>query len=212
MKIKLGFVDDHQLFVDGYSEMLKSLQELEIVVTARNGHLLKGKLEDQKDIPDLMIIDTDMPVMDGLETTLWLRQYYPSIKLIAMAMDDEDKAVTKMLKAGCCSYLFRTLLPEEFKKALQEVHTKGYFNLGKIVPLSQELFGWAKKEQTITLTDEEQHFLQLAFSELSYEQIITEMNITEKIANRHIDSLFKKFGVKSRLGLVLEALRRGAGL
>ena len=211
MKIKLGLVDDHQLFLDGFSVMLQSLQDFEVVVEARNGRLLQGKLEDQKDLPDLMIIDTDMPVMDGTETTLWLQQYYPSIKLIAMAMDLRDRAIIKMLKAGCRSYLFKDVFPEELKKALQKVHKKGYFNPDKIVPLSEELFGWEKKEQSIILTNEEQQFLQLAFSELSYEQIMVEMNISGKMANRYIDSLFKKFGVKSRLGLVLEASKRGVG-
>lgn len=212
MKIKLGLVDDHLLFLEGLSSMLESLQDFEITVQAVNGLDLQHKLENQRDLPDLMIVDTDMPVMDGWETTVWLQQYYPSIKLIVISLDEKDGAIIKMLKAGCRAYLFKTVYQETAKKALHQVYANGYFNPDKIQSISWPLFGKANKEKSITLTNEEQHFLQLACSELSYEQIVDEMNVSERKANGYIDSLFKKFGVRSRLGLVLEALRKGFAL
>lgn len=207
MKIKIGLVNHHQLFLNAFSAMLESLLDFEVVVNVRNGRLLQGDLEDQKYLPDLMLIDTDMPVMDGVETTLWLQQHYPSIKLIALGKDEKDRSIIKMLKAGCCAYLYMVPHLEELKHALQQVYTKGYFNPDATQSIWPGFIGGFNRKEIITLTHEEQRFLQLAYGELGYHEIVHEMNISQKVANGYIKSLFKKFRVKSRPGLILEALR-----
>src|SRR5215204_1165863 len=210
MKIKVGLVVHFRLFSEAFSDTVDSLVDFEIVLQARNGLDLQHQLEDNpNNIPDLMMIDADMPVIDGLETTEWLQKHHPSIKLIAIAKNDGERAIITMLKAGCCSYLVKSSLFEmmesgKLKKALQTVYTYGYFNPGKSQSLLKLIFGKPNKEETITLNEGEKQFLQLASTELSYEQILIEMNISQKIGNKYIDSLFRKFGVRSRMGLVLE--------
>src|SRR5215218_2286578 len=101
MKIKIGLLDDHQLFLKSLSLMLETLGDFEVVVEALNGLDLQRKLGGNKELPDLMLIDVNMPVMDGISTTAWLTDHHPSIKLIALSMNDKDNAIIKMFKAGC---------------------------------------------------------------------------------------------------------------
>ena len=208
MQIKLGVVDDHRIFLEGFCGLLESMQMFEVVMRASTGRLLQANMEDQTVLPDIIIIDTDMPVMNGLETTVWLQQHYPSIDLIAIAIDDRERAIIPMLKAGCCSFLFKVQDPHTLKKSLLKVYTNGYFNPDKIEPISFWPFHKSKKEENITLDSGELRFLQLACTDLSYEEILVEMNIGKKIGDRYAYSLFRKFGVTSRLGMVMEASRR----
>ena len=128
MKIKIGLVDDHQLFLRSLSLMLETLSNFEVVVEALHGQDLQRKLETKKELPDLMLIDVNMPVMDGIETTAWLQQHHPSIKLIALSMNDNDNAIIKMFKAGCSAYLLKDVHPTVLEKALHQVYVKGYYN------------------------------------------------------------------------------------
>src|SRR5690349_17006129 len=99
MKIKVGLVDDHQLFLKSLSLMLETLADFEVVVEALNGQDLQQKLAAKAVLPDLMLVDVNMPVMDGIQTTVWLQQTYPAIKPIALSMNDKDGAIIKMFKA-----------------------------------------------------------------------------------------------------------------
>src|SRR5215831_21415653 len=102
MKIKVGLVDDHQLFLKSLSLMLETLGNYEVVVEALNGLDLQKKMLLVKELPDIILLDVDMPVMNGSETATWLQSTYPAIKLIALSMSDKDNSVIKMFKAGCC--------------------------------------------------------------------------------------------------------------
>src|SRR5947209_12863914 len=156
MKIKVGLVDDHQLFLKSVSLMLETLKDFEVVVEALNGQDLQRQLAAKKTLPDLMLIDVNMPVMDGIETARWLQEHYPGIKLVALSMNDKDGAIIKMFKAGCCAYLLKDVHPSVLEKALHEVYTKGYYNADAAQFNPGRLLHKAEKE--ITLTPKEQQF------------------------------------------------------
>lgn len=206
MKIKVGLVDDHQLFLKSVSLMLETLQDFEVVVESLNGQDLQRKLAVKKDVPDLMLIDVNMPVMDGIKTTTWLHENHPGIKLIALSMNEKDSAIIKMFKAGCCAYLLKDVHPAVLEKALHEVYTKGYYNADAAQFNPGRLLSKAEKE--ITLSPKESQFLKLACSEMTYKQVAAEMNVSERTVDGYRESLFQKFGVQSRVGLCLEALRK----
>ena len=206
MKIRVGLVDDHQLFLKSLSLMLETLQDFEVVVEALNGQDLQQKLTGKKELPDVMLLDVNMPMMDGVETTTWLQTHYPSIKLVALSMNDKDNAIIKMFKAGCCAYLLKDVHPAVLEKALKEVYTKGYYNADAAQVNPGRLFQKAEKE--IVLTPKEQQFLNLACSEMTYKQIAAEMHVSERTVDGYRENLFQKFGVQSRVGLCLEALRK----
>jgi DNA-binding NarL/FixJ family response regulator len=206
MKIKVGLVDDHQLFLKSLSLMLETLKDFEVVLEALNGKDLQQKLAQKKALPDLMLLDVNMPVMDGIETTAWLQEHHPGIKLIALSMNDKDGAIIKMFKAGCCAYLLKDVHPTVLEKALHEVYTKGYYNADAAQFNPGRLLHKAEKE--LLLTPKEQQFLKLACTEMTYKMVASEMGVTERTVDGYREALFQKFGVQSRVGLCLEALRK----
>jgi DNA-binding NarL/FixJ family response regulator len=128
MKTTIGLVDDHQLFLKSLHLMLDSFQVYEVVVEALHGEDLKQKLKSCPTAPDIMLVDVNMPVMDGVATSKWLSEQFPEMKLIALSMNDTDTAIIDMIKAGCCAYLLKDTHPNELEKALHEVVVKGYYN------------------------------------------------------------------------------------
>lgn len=209
MKVTVGLVDDHQLFLKSLRLMLESFKEYEVTVEALHGEDLKNKLKNSKKIPDLMLVDVNMPVMDGIATSKWLSEEYPAMKLIALSMNDTDTAIIEMIKAGCCAYLLKDTHPNELEKALQEVVTKGYYNADASNVNFRRLLLKSSEAPAIVLTEKEKQFLGYACSELTYKQVAAAMNLSERTIDGYREALFAKFNVQSRVGLCLEALRKG---
>jgi len=208
MKTLIGLVDDHQLFLKSLSLMLESFQQYEVVVEALNGKDLQEKLAHKEKIPDMVLIDVNMPVMDGIETAKWLSSTYPAMQLIALSMNDKDKAIINMFRAGCCAYMLKDTHRTELEKALQEVKTKGYYNADAGNVNFRRLLMKADEKPEITLTAKELQFLKFACSEFTYKQIADKMSLSERTIDGYRESLFQKFHVQSRVGLCLEALRK----
>ena len=206
MKIKIGIVDDHQLFLKSLALMLQSFNNYDVVIEASNGKNLQEKIENQKSIPEIMLIDVNMPVMDGIATATWLNENYPTIKLVALSQNDGDRAIISMLKAGCCAYLLKDTHPNELEKALNEIYAKGFYN-ADASNINFRRFLQLEKE-SLHITEKEKKFLQLACSDITYKQIAEKMNLSERTIDGYRESLFQKFNVQSRVGLVLEAIRR----
>ncbi|MVT09385.1 response regulator transcription factor [Chitinophaga tropicalis] len=208
MKTTVGLVDDHQLFIKSLSMMLDSFEEYDVIVEALNGKDLQQKLSALNVVPEIMLIDVNMPVMDGVATAAWLSEHYPAMKLIALSMNDKDTSVIKMFKAGCCSYLLKDAHPAELEKALNQVREKGYYNSETGQLNFGRLLMKAEGKPEITVSAKELQFLKLACSDLTYKEIAGMMNLAERTIDGYRESLFQKFGVQSRVGLCLEALRK----
>jgi DNA-binding NarL/FixJ family response regulator len=209
MKTTIGLVDDHQLFLKSLSLMLESFGNYEVIVEAINGKDLQQKMGSGKKVPDIMLIDVNMPVMAGVETCKWLNTTYPAMQLIALSMNDKDQSIIDMFKAGCCAYLLKETHPTEFEKALQEVQTKGYYNADLKNTDFRRLILKAGAKPAINLSAKETIFLSYVCSELTYKQIAAEMHMSERTIDGYREALFEKFNVQSRVGLCLEALRKG---
>ena len=206
MKIRIGIVDDHQLFLKSLGLMLQSFNNYNVVVEAVNGKDLLEKMNDIKIVPEIMLIDVNMPVMDGIATATWVNQNYPSVKMVALSQNDGDKTIIGMIKAGCCAYLLKDTHPNELEKALHEIYTKGFYNADISNINYRRLLEFEK--DSLNITDKEKIFLQYACSDMTYKQIALLMNISERTVDGYRESLFHKLNVQSRVGLALEAIRR----
>lgn len=208
MKTSIGIVDDHTLFAKSLELMLRSFHNYEVVVVASNGKDLKEKIAAGSPLPEIMLIDVNMPVMNGVETARWLSSQYSRIKLVAVSMNDDDNIIIDMLRAGCCAYLLKETHPDELEKALQEIRQHGYYNADS-GNIQFRRMPEAHTEPLPSISDREKQFLHHACSDLTYKQIASLMSLSERTIDGYRESLFHKLKVQSRVGLALEAIRKG---
>lgn len=206
MKISIGIVDDHQLFLKSLSLMLQSFNNYDVVMEAANGKDLQRKMIHNKILPEIMLIDVNMPEMDGIATAAWLSNNFPAMKLVALSQNDSDKTIISMIKAGCCAYFLKDTHPDELGKALHEIYTKGYYNADVSNISFRRLLQFEK--DLLNITEKEKIFLQYVCSDMTYKQIASQMNISERTVDGYRESLFQKLKVQSRVGLALEAIRK----
>ena len=208
MRITIGLVDDHQLFLKSLTSLLQSFDKYEVVLEALNGKEMQEKLRLLETPPDLMLIDMNMPVMNGVDTANWLSEHYPLIKLIALSMNDKDTAIINMFNAGCCAYLLKDSHPAELEKALDRVQEHGFYNSDNSNVNYGRLMMKANKDKDLKLTARELEFIQHVCSEMTYKEIAGKMGVSERTVDGYREALFQKLNVQSRVGLCLEALRR----
>ena len=207
-KVTIGIADDEQLFLKSLSTLVNTFENFVIVIEALNGEALLKKLESEKMIPEILLLDVKMKIMDGLTTARIISQKYPFIKIVALSTNDDDTTVINMLRAGCCSYLLKDIHPIELEKALNEIHSTGYYNADTANTNYRRLIVHDTNRQKAILSDREISFLKLACSDLTYKQIASEMHLAERTIDGYRESVFMKLNVQSRVGMALEAIRK----
>ncbi|QHS58345.1 response regulator transcription factor [Chitinophaga agri] len=206
MKIAVGITDDHQLFLKSLSTLINTFSHFEVTLEALNGQELLNKLAASPSLPEIILIDVNMPVMNGIDTVHKIAAQYPLIRMIALSMKDDDTTIISMIKAGCNAYLQKDIHPDELEKALQQVYDKGIYNGDAFNINYRRLI--RHDDQALKLTDKEMQFLQLACSDATYKKIAADMKVAERTVDGYREALFGKLNVQSRVGMVLEAIRR----
>jgi len=208
MNLTIGIADDHQLFLKSLSVLIGSFPGVEVMIEALQGEDLVRKLALAPQRPDILLIDVNMPVMDGPRAAEKISRDFPAIKLVALSMKDDDTTIIRMLKAGCCAYLLKDIHPDELEKALHEINSKGFYNADAFNINYRRLLIKASDEEAMHITERELQFLQLACSDLTYKEIAAKMFLSERTVDGYRESLFAKLNVKSRVGMALEGIRR----
>jgi DNA-binding NarL/FixJ family response regulator len=209
MEIKIGIADDHQLFLKSLAILVETFPSFKIVVEALNGSLLMNKLQTLQVVPDIILLDVNMPVMDGPQTAEAITKVYPGIRLVALSMKDDDTTIIKMIRAGCCAYLLKDIHPDELERALLEIYKSGYYNADVSNINYRRLLKKTQDDEKMNISGREMDFLKLACSDFTYKQIADQMHLAERTIDGYRESLFYKLNVQSRVGMVLEALRKG---
>jgi len=207
----IALADDHILMREGLSSLINSFSNYSVLFEADNGKQFIDKLNPAK-LPDLVLMDITMPEMDGYSTTSWIRVNYPMIKVIALSVMDDESAIIRMLKSGARGYLLKNSKPDELKQALDTVTSKGYY-FNELV--SNRLINSINKigdkdsalRKVVNLTEREKEFLILLCSEKPYKEIAEEMFVSPRTIDSYRDTLFEKLHVKTRVGLVLFAIK-----
>jgi two-component system, NarL family, invasion response regulator UvrY len=213
--VQLAVVDDHTLFRKGLISLIDMLNEpYEILFEAENGIDLQHKISKEKQ-PDILLLDINMPKMDGLETVRWLNQEYPLVKILVVSMVEAEETVLKMLRYDIKGYLCKDVEPAELSAALKAVSKNGFYYTdyitGKLVHSLKymDLRENPKPHETFKLNEREFKFIQLACSDDTYQQIAGKMFLSPKTIDGYREVLFQKFNVKSRVGLALYAVKHG---
>jgi two-component system invasion response regulator UvrY len=208
--ISIALVDDHNLFRKGLAGLVQMADEnIKIKFEADNGLDMQKKL-DPKNLPDIILMDIHMPEMDGFESVKWLNKNYPDVKVLVVSMVENEESIIRMLKLKVKGYLSKDVEPQELRDALHSIMKRGYyytdFITGKLVHTLQ---AEGEKEAFHNLTEKERRFIQLACSELTYNEIAKEMFVSVKTIEGYRDQLFSKLELKSRVGLALYAVKHG---
>ena len=209
-KIQVAIADDHRLLRSALANLVNTFEGYNIIFEADNGKDLRTKIE-QHDIPDIVLLDVNMPEMDGFETTQWLNKNYPFIKVLALTMLSDEKSIIKMFRLGAKGYLLKNTDPAELREALDSVMNKNVYLSeyvsGKLVSgLHRDAEPGIKE---IVLNEKEREFLRWTCSELSYKDIAGKMFLSPRTIDDYRQSLFNKLKVHSRVGLVMYAIKNG---
>jgi len=208
-KYSIAIVDDHLLFAQSLDSLISSFGNYEVTFHATNGKNFIENLEKSNgNTPDVILLDINMPVMNGIATMAWLKKNRPDLKAIALSMDDSEETIIKMLRLGAKGYLLKDIHPEVFKRAITDVIEKGFYSSERITNTlldTLEKKEYSKKE--IYLKDREREFLILACTEKTYKEIAGEMFLSPKTVDGYRETLFDKLEVRSRIGLVLYAIK-----
>ena len=204
--IKVALVDDHVILRKSLAILIGMLQGFEIVSEAGNGKEFIDQLDKNK-LPDIVLMDITMPVMDGVETTKWLKQNKYKIKVIALSMIKNELVIIRMLKNGARGYILKDCEPEELQTALLDVYHKGYYFNEFVTPQLQTESEDEKAVSKQMVNERELEFLRLVCSEKSYKEIADDMGASPRTIDGYRDALFRKLNVCTRVGLVLYALK-----
>jgi len=154
-------------------------------------------------------MEMNMPIKNGIETTAELTKEFPQLKVIALTMEDHEGTIIKMLKAGAKGYLLKDMSPDILFDAIDIVHKKGIFYTDLVTQSLLKIKTEEKFMETLsdTLKDRELEFIRLACSELTYREIADQMFVSPRTIDGYRDSVFVKLNVKSRVGIVLFAIK-----
>lgn len=210
--VNIVLTDDHILLRNGLAGLLKNLG-YNILFEADNGKDLVKKL-DPCNLPDIILMDINMPEMDGCEATDWLRQHYPGIKVLALSMYNNESSIIRMLKCGAKGYILKDSRPTQLQAALESLMKEGfhYSELlnGKLIHAINRMGnGAADIARLIQLHEKETEFLKLCCSEFTYKEIADRLSVSPRTVDGYRDSLFEKLHVKTRIGLVMYAVKNG---
>jgi DNA-binding NarL/FixJ family response regulator len=206
--IKIGLVDDHTLVLSSLERLIQSFNGFQVVFKASNGKDMIEQFEQIPMLPDIILLDNNMPLMNGYETLQWLQKNHPTLRVLVLSMEDDETLMLKMIRGGANGYLLKDCDPSELEWALHEVLDKGYHYTKKVNKALREAdVHEDSKNGADSLKDKEISFIKLACSDLTYKEIAEIMSLSPKTIDGYRQDLFQKLDVKNRVGLVLYAIK-----
>ncbi|WP_276966516.1 response regulator transcription factor [Chryseobacterium sp.] len=210
MKKSIVIVDDHILIAKALEGIIGNFSEFEVIYVSENGKDLIQKFEEGNPIPDIILLDISMPIMDGFETAVWLTKNHPDIKIMALSMQGDDNSVIKMIRSGAKGYLLKNTHPRDLETALTRLNSDGFFYpdwASKIIfsNLNKE----TETEIAVKISDREKEFLKYTVTELSYKEIADRMCCSPRTVESYRDQLCEKLDLKTRVGLAVFAIKNG---
>ncbi len=209
---RIALTDDHVLLRNGLAGLLKSLGH-EVLFEADNGRDLLAKISPAN-LPDIVMLDINMPEMDGYEAASWLKLHHPDVKILALSMYDNENAIIKMLKCGAKGYILKDSDPCILKTALYDLEHKGFYYSdlvsGKLIhAINQVDVPGSDSNLLNNLNDREKDFLKFSCSEFTYKEIADKMFVSPRTIDGYRDALFEKLKLRTRVGLVIFAIKNG---
>ncbi len=205
MKHTVVVVDDHILLTQAIAGLIDGFENFTTLYCCDNGQDLLDCLKRCKDIPEVVLMDINMPVLNGIETTKILKEKYPQIKVLALSIEVNEDTILQMLRAGAKGYLMKDTKKEILEEALFQVIENGYYHTNCVTKLLVGQLTHDTKESE--LKEREMEFIQLACTEKTYKEIADTMYLSTKTIEGYRDAIYQKLNVNNRIGLLLYAIR-----
>ena len=210
--IKVALADDHSLFREGIALLLSRIDEVDLIFDVSNGQELLDRVDKQ--MPDVVLLDLDMPGLNGIDTFKYLHERYPAIRVLILTIHKEERMIAYLMELGVNGYLLKDTNRQELRKAIMTVYEEGYYFNERT---AQAMLGGLKRKtktppklgQEIVLSRREQQVLELIGTGLSNKEIGEKLFISTRTVDGHRNSLLSKFNVHNTAKLIMEAVRKG---
>ncbi len=210
--IRVAVVDDHVIFSQALKTLISSFDDMYVVFSATNGLEFIDHLKIQKELPDVLLLDVRMPILDGKETIKFLARSYPDIKVIALTMEDDEDTIVHMLQYGCKGYLLKDVDPPQLREAIIQVYQGdyAYIEIVKDAMQAKKRSRFEKNKLEIHFTKREEELVQyICGTDKSYNEIAEELNLSPKTIDNIRAAIFNKLGVHSRVSAIFCARELG---
>jgi DNA-binding NarL/FixJ family response regulator len=208
--IRIVIADDHQIFVDGLKALLGEEKDIQIVGEASNGQQVLAILADTP--ADMVLMDINMPGLDGLAATRKIHEQYPNVQVLALSMHDSSQYISDMMQAGASGYILKNTGKAELVEAIQSIHAGSpYYSPGVTATIMQSLRVSRRDDSksTIELSKREIEVIKLIAEELTTQEIAEKLFISQHTVETHRKNLLSKLNVRNTAGLVKYALQKG---
>ena len=210
--IKVAITDDHKLFREGIRFLVEQMEGVSMIFETSSGDQLLKKLESEE--PDILLLDLDMPGMDGIDVLKEVKSLFPEVKVIILTMYNDPKIMAYLMELGANSYLLKDTSASELEMAIYHVYREGYYFNREV---SQAMLSGLKKQEqkkptlknNVSLTAREAEVLELICKEHTAKEIAEKLFISPRTAEGHRRSLIEKLGVKNTAGLIVKAIKEG---
>lgn len=213
--IRIVLADDQNLFREGLVNLINTNPDYDLVAQAENGRIMLEKIKQLPLLPDIALIDMNMPEMNGVELNAVLRKEYPSIKVIVLSVHGEERYMSKMIEAGACGYLIKNCEKSELFDTINNTYNLGFYFTGEMVTAMRNSAHYRKQglqnlnNIPITLTERELVILKMICNEFTNAEIAEKLFISNRTVDGHRTNLLSKTGCKNTAGLVIFAIRYG---
>ena len=210
--IKIAVAEDNHFLAKSIEEKISFFDDLKFKFLGSNGAELIGKLASDSNI-DVILMDIQMPEMDGIKATELIKSKHPQMKIIMLTVFDDDESIYNAIKAGANGYLLKDTDPQSLYNGIIEVMKGGAFMTPSIAMRTLNLLRNPEKlyqpkpEETITLTNREQGILEQISKGLNYHQIADNLNISPSTVRKHIENIYKKLQVHNKVEAIQKAMK-----
>ncbi len=212
MMIRLALADDQHLFRKGMALLLRDMADAQVVLECANGEELLAGLK--RTLVDIVLLDLEMPVLDGTETMKRIRREFPQVKVIILSTHDEDEFIARLMELGANGYMLKTAEPDEIDTAIRSVAESGYYFSDRVSKVM--LLGLVKKKQVKPtfndidpLSERELEVLRGICQELTTAEIGEKIFVSPRTVEFHRNNLLLKTGARNAAGLVVYAMTKG---
>lgn len=210
--IRIAIADDHPIVIDGLEAIFQAVSHVEVVLRASNGKDLLQQIPDKA--VDIVLLDVQMPEMDGAETCRQLKQHYPDMRVLMLTMSKEAALIRETIEAGAQGYVLKNTGKQELLDAMKTIITGGTWyskEVGQVLldSMHQQAKAPIAPKPKVQLTKREKDILSLIMEERTTQEIADALFISQNTVETHRKNLMSKLGARNLAGLVRYAIEQG---